>query len=74
MNESKLNSSFQSQWIKKLNVAGLTSDIGMSVIETSDGGFIVAGTGTISGGVGKMLIIKTDKDGNNEYFIDGLDK
>ena len=43
----------------------------MSVIETSDGGFIVAGTGTVSGGVGKMLIIKTDKDGNNEYFIDG---
>jgi hypothetical protein len=39
-------------------------DSGKSVIETSDGGFILFGDTRLSGGCGNFWLIKTDNEGN----------
>jgi len=44
-------------------------DIGQSVIQTSDGGFIIAGSTTSFGqGSGDIYLIKTDSDGNLSWY------
>ncbi len=45
---------------------GSDADIGWSVQQTSDGGYIIAGT-TLSYGAGTVYLIKTDPNGNSEW-------
>jgi hypothetical protein len=43
---------------------GLLEDKGMEVLQTSDGGYVIAGTTNSGDGPGDILVIKTDNEGN----------
>ncbi len=60
---AKLDANGNKVWMKRLNGAG--SDVGTSIVATSDGGFVVAGY-TTSAGAGNQdfLILKLDSNGN----------
>lgn len=54
------------QWYKTLG--GLNEDVGYSVQQTSDGGYIVAGcTGSTTNLIFDVLVIKTDAEGNKQW-------
>jgi hypothetical protein len=46
---------------------GLLEDTGVEVLQTSDGGYVIAGTTNTGTGPGDILVIKTDKDGNETW-------
>ena len=46
---------------------GLLEDTGVEVLQTGDGGYIIAGTTNTGSGPGDILIIKTDDEGNEKW-------
>lgn len=58
----KTNSSGDTLWSK--DFGGINDEIGYSVQQTNDGGYIIAGEVVVSGNLTDMLLIKTDSDGN----------
>jgi len=58
----KLNASGDSQWVKTFKAAG--GMMGASVVQTSDGGYMVAGGSTANRGHWDPCIIRTDASGN----------
>lgn len=63
----KVNDDGELIWSKTYGASGQNmNDIGLSIRQTADGGFIIAGESMFSLGVGisNMYVIKTDADGN----------
>ncbi len=62
----KTDSSGVEQWTK--TIGGSNSDYGMSVVQTSDGGYIVTGYSTSYGGSDRdIILIKTDSSGVEQW-------
>jgi hypothetical protein len=56
----KLDSSGNVQWTK--TIGGLSDDVALSIIQSSDGGYVVAGN--TGGGVYDFYVVKLDSSGN----------
>ena len=64
--DGKVDSSAKMQWNR--TYGGTESDIALSVIGTSDGGYVVVGyTGSFGAGGDDFCLIKTDNTGNMEW-------
>jgi len=62
----KLSSSGTKQWVK--TIGDSDDDEGFSVIQTSDGGYVVAGqTSSYSVGADDFLLVKFDSSGNEQW-------
>lgn len=63
----KVDGNGTQQWMKPFGGAG--NDYGMSLITTSDGGYVVVGcyNASATGTYGDFLIVKTDSSGNLEW-------
>ncbi|RJQ50056.1 MAG: hypothetical protein C4538_00845 [Nitrospiraceae bacterium] len=61
----KLDANGNEVWKKTFGGSG--NDTGESVYQTSDGGFIIAGSTTSFGSGQNVYLVKTDKDGNKEW-------
>ena len=59
-------------WTKTYEITVGTHQRGVAVLETSDGGFLIAGQETVGGFVDTGILIKTDEDGNFEWFREDL--
>ncbi len=46
---------------------GVSGDYGQSVVQTSDGGYIIAGNSYSFGGTGQVYLVKTDASGNEVW-------
>ena len=63
----KTDADGDSLWTKTFGGSYLAEDYGCSVQQTFDGGYIISGF-TCSYGGQKLYLIKTDEDGNEEWF------
>jgi gliding motility-associated-like protein len=60
----KLDIAGNIQWSKKFGVGSVWGDIGMDIIETSDGGSVISGILNVRGGVADAFVMKLDKAAN----------
>ncbi|WAG62450.1 hypothetical protein [Clostridium estertheticum] len=69
----KFNKSGTTEWIKNFSDSGFAGAGFSSVQQTSDGGYVAAGTSFLKGGYlvagyEKMLLVKFNKSGTSEWF------
>lgn len=67
----KTDSSGDTLWTKTFGIPGVNQDFGHSVQQTTDGGYIITGFGSIGPGgniAPNIYLIKTDTNGNLEWF------
>ena len=69
----KFNKSGTAEWIKDFSNTGFVSSEFRSVQQTSDGGYVAAGTsfstgGYLAAGYEKMLLVKFNKSGTRQWF------
>ncbi|MCB2342393.1 hypothetical protein [Clostridium estertheticum] len=69
----KFNKSGTTEWIKNFSDSGFAGSEFSSVQQTSDGGYVAAGTSFLKGGYlvagyEKMLLVKFNKSGTSEWF------
>ncbi|MBU3155768.1 hypothetical protein [Clostridium estertheticum] len=69
----KFNKSGTNEWIKNFSDSGFAGSEFYSVQQTSDGGYVAAGTsfstgGYLVAGYEKMLLVKFNKSGTSEWF------
>ncbi|MBU3101838.1 MULTISPECIES: hypothetical protein [Clostridium] len=69
----KFNKSGTTEWIKNFSDSGFAGSEFCSVQQTSDGGYVAAGTsfstgGYLVAGYEKMLLVKFNKGGTSEWF------
>ena len=60
----KINNSGALVWSKKFGVGSASGDLGMDIIETTDGGYALSGILNVSGGVADAVVIKLDNAAN----------
>ncbi|WP_276501743.1 gliding motility-associated C-terminal domain-containing protein [Terrimonas pollutisoli] len=60
----KINSTGTLVWSKILGVGSVNGDLGMDIIETSDGGYAVSGILNVEGTVADAVVIKLDNAAN----------
>ncbi|NNU78024.1 hypothetical protein HLQ16_19090 [Clostridium estertheticum] len=69
----KFNKNGTTEWIKNFSDSGFAGSEFSSVQQTSDGGYVAAGTSFLKGGYlvagyEKMLLVKFNKSGTSEWF------
>lgn len=60
----KVNANGSVAWARKFGVGSPNGDLGMDIIETSDGGYAVSGILNVIGNAADQVVIKLDKNAN----------
>lgn len=60
----KINNSGTLVWSKKFGVGSASGDLGMDIVETTDGGCAFSGILNVSGGVADAIVVKLDNAAN----------
>ncbi len=60
----KVNANGSMAWAKKFGVGSTYGDLGMEIIQTTDGGFALSGILNVQGNIADMVVIRLDKNGN----------
>jgi hypothetical protein len=60
----KVNANGSLAWSRKFGIGSTYGDLGMDIIETSDGGYAIAGILNVQGVVADMVIIRLDNNAN----------
>jgi len=63
----KLDGSGNQSWVKTFNGTANSNDYGYSIVQTSDGGYAVAGYTTNSNGYYDVWVLKLDASGNQSW-------